>query len=86
MLAMNTERHPKRAVSSPPSSGPIAAAVAITEPKYPKARGRRSNGTRFRSNAITAGTVMAPPAAIAIRANARAGRVATVKPSTEPTP
>ena len=33
MLAMNTDRHPKRAVSSPPTRGPIPAAMPITEPK-----------------------------------------------------
>ena len=41
-LAANTARHPNRSVSSPPASGPTAAASPMHAPKSPNTRARRS--------------------------------------------
>jgi hypothetical protein len=41
-LAANTARHPKRSVTSPPTSGPMAAARPMHAPNSPNTRARRS--------------------------------------------
>ena len=81
-LNQNTAGQPQRWMSTPPSTGPAAAAAELSAPNRPAAKPCRSSGNACSNRASAVGTTAAAPTACTTR---QAMSASTVPASAHPT-